>query len=102
MVTRFGMSERVGPMAIEESSDEVFLGRDFGRTRHGSERTAEIVDDEIRSLLEGAYTAAKGVLTSNVHILHRLAQLLLEKETVDSSEFKKLVAGLNPVSPATA
>jgi len=97
MVTRFGMSDQIGPMAIEESSDEVFLGRDFGRMKHTSEHTAELVDSEVRTLLDHAYDMARGVLTSNLHILHRLAQLLLEKETVDGGEFQRLVEGLNPV-----
>ncbi len=100
MVTRFGMSTRLGPVAIEESSDEVFLGRDFGRMKHTSERTAELVDDEVRGLLDGAYDMARSTLQANLHILHRLAQILLEKETVDGGEFQRLVDALQPVQPA--
>ena len=103
MVTRFGMSAEVGPVAIEDSSEEVFLGRDFGRTQHYSQRTAEMVDGEIRRLLDDAYKSAHEVLTSNAHILHRLAGILLEKETVDGPEFQRLVGTLNPVAhPASA
>jgi cell division protease FtsH len=99
MVCRYGMSERLGPVSWEDDNDEVFLGRDFGRRSHFSESTSVAIDDEVRSLVETGQRWAKEILIANVHILHKLAQLLLEKETVDSEEFLRVVHGLNPILP---
>ena len=99
MVCRYGMSERLGPVSWEDDNDEVFLGRDFGRRAHFSESTSVAIDDEVRSLVETGQRWAKEILLANVHILHKIAQLLLEKETVDSEEFLRVVHGLNPVLP---
>jgi cell division protease FtsH len=98
MVTEYGMSEAVGPMAISEDQ-EVFLGRDFGRTRNVSEATARMVDGEVKRFLDDADQLARSILRQNLHILERLAQLLLDKETVEGVEFEQVVSGLNPVYP---
>jgi cell division protease FtsH len=98
MVTEFGMSEKVGPVSITEEG-EVFLGRDFGRTRSISEHTAELVDAEVKRILDEADALAATLLRQNNHILERLANLLLEKETVGGEEFEEMVHRLNPVYP---
>jgi cell division protease FtsH len=98
MVTEYGMSETVGPISIE-GGNEVFLGRDMGRTRPISESTARQVDAEVRRILDDADELARSILRQNIHILERLAQLLLEQETVEGQEFESVVQGLNPVYP---
>ena len=98
MVAEYGMSEEVGPVSFSEDG-EVFLGRDFARQKDFSQATARLIDDEVRKLLEQAHALALSVLEQNAHILHRLAQLLLEKETVEGDEFEEVVASLNPIYP---
>jgi cell division protease FtsH len=98
MVTEFGMSEALGPVNLADDGDS-FLGPQLGRPRHVAEATAERVDDEVKRLLREADALAASVLRQNMHILERLAQLLLEKETVEGAEFEQVVQGLNPVYP---
>ena len=98
MVTQFGMSERVGAMAIGDREQEVFLGREFGQRREVSERTAEIVDDEVKRLLDEAYAKANVLLTAHRELLERIAQALLERETIDREDLDLLVQNL-PLPP---
>ncbi len=98
MVTQYGMSEVLGPMALDDGN-EVFLGRDFGRTQEHSPDTARKVDAEVQRMLREANELARTILRQNVHILDRLADLLLAQETVEGEEFERVVAGLNPVYP---
>ena len=98
MVTQFGMSERVGAMAIGDREQEVFLGREFGQRREVSERTAEIVDDEVKRLLDEAYAKANVLLTAHRDLLERIAQALLERETIDREDLDLLVQNL-PLPP---
>ena len=100
MVCRYGMSGKLGPVAWETQSEEVFLGRDFGRRVAYSESTAISIDDEIRGLVDTGNRWAREILMANIHILHKIAQVLLEKETLDGDEFRRIVDGLNPVVPA--
>jgi len=92
MVTRFGMSDRLGPVALGRSSGGVFLGRDIASDRDFSDQTAATVDEEVRSLVDQAYNRCKEVLLNNRHVLDQLAQMLIDKETVDSDEFQELLA----------
>jgi cell division protease FtsH len=92
MVTRFGMSDRLGPVALGRQQGNMFLGRDIASERDFSEETAATIDDEVRNLVEQAYRRAKAVLTENRGILDRLAQMLIEKETVDAEELQELLA----------
>jgi len=92
MVTRFGMSDRLGPVALGRQQGNMFLGRDIASERDFSEETASAVDDEVRNLVEQAYRRAKAVLTENRAILDRLAEMLIEKETVDADELQELLA----------
>ncbi|QQY79481.1 membrane protease FtsH catalytic subunit [Keratinibaculum paraultunense] len=90
MVTHYGMSERLGPMTYGTDEEEVFVGRDFGRTRNYSEKVAAAIDEEMRSLIDKAYSKAEKLLKDNINVLHRVAEALLEKETLDGKEFEKI------------
>jgi len=92
MVTRFGMSDRLGPVALGRQQGNMFLGRDIAAERDFSEETAATIDDEVRSLVDQAYHRAKAVLTQNRAVLDRLAEMLVEKETVDAEELQELLA----------
>lgn len=92
MVTRFGMSDRLGPVALGRSQGNMFLGRDIAAERDFSEETAAAIDDEVRNLVEQAYRRAKAVLTENRLVLEDLAAMLVERETVDSEELQELLA----------
>jgi len=92
MVTRFGMSDRLGQVALGRQQGNMFLGRDIVAERDFSEETAAAIDDEVRKLVDVAYRRAKEVLVSNRHILDTLANMLIEKETVDADELQELLA----------
>ncbi|MEG3878625.1 ATP-dependent zinc metalloprotease FtsH3 [Microcoleus sp. herbarium7] len=92
MVTRFGMSDRLGPVALGRQQGNMFMGRDIMAERDFSEETAATIDDEVRLLVEQAYTRAKDVLVGNRHVLNALADMLVEKETVDADELQNLLA----------
>jgi cell division protease FtsH len=92
MVTRFGMSDRLGPVALGRQNGNVFLGRDIASDRDFSDETAAAIDDEVRNLVEQAYRRAKEVLVNNRAILDQLAQMLVEKETVDAEELQNILA----------
>jgi cell division protease FtsH len=93
MVTQFGMSEHIGPMAIGDSDHEVFLGREIGQRRHISESVAERVDEEIKRLLDEAYVTAMRIIDENRGLLDTIAEALLERETLDREEIELLAAG---------
>ena len=92
MVTRFGMSDRLGPVALGRQQGNMFMGRDIMAERDFSEETAATIDDEVRLLVEQAYRRAKDVLVGNRHVLDTLADMLVEKETVDADELQSLLA----------
>ena len=100
MITRFGMSERLGPVALGRQNGNVFLGRDIASDRDFSDETAAAIDEEVRHLVEQAYRRAKEVLVNNRFVLDRLADMLIEKETVDAEEMQELLAN-NDVKMAT-
>jgi len=91
MITRFGMSERLGPVALGRQNGNMFMGRDIMTERDFSEETASIIDGEVRELVDEAYRRAKDVLVSNRVVLDKLAQMLIDKETVDSEELQDLL-----------
>jgi cell division protease FtsH len=86
------MSDRLGPVALGRQSGGVFLGRDIASDRDFSDETAATIDEEVRILVEQAYRRAKDVLVNNRHVLDRLAEMLIEKETVDAEELQDLLA----------
>ena len=91
MVTRFGMSDRLGPVALGRSQGGMFLGRDIAAERDFSEDTAAAIDEEVSLLVAEAYRRATEVLKSNRPVLDELAERLVEKETVDSEELQELL-----------
>ncbi len=91
MVTRFGMSDRLGPVALGRTQGGMFLGRDIAAERDFSEDTAAAIDDEVSVLVAQAYKRANEVLSSNLPVLDELAELLVEKETVDAEELQELL-----------
>ncbi len=92
MVTRFGMSDRLGPVALGRQNGNMFLGREIASDRDFSDTTAATIDSEVRKLVDEAYQRAKAVLVNNKHILDKLAEMLIEKETVDADELQELLA----------
>jgi cell division protease FtsH len=91
MIMRFGMSDKLGPIALGRSSGNMFLGRDIMSERDFSEETAAVIDSEVSALVASAYERAKQVLTQNRHILDTIAQLLIERETVDAEELQEII-----------
>jgi cell division protease FtsH len=104
MVTQFGMSDVVGPIAVGDREAEIFLGREVVQRREVSERTAELVDTEVKRVLTDAYEQARTILSASRSALDRLAAALLERETLDREEVELVVAGkpLPPPGPAVA
>jgi cell division protease FtsH len=92
MVMRYGMSEKLGPVALGRQQGNMFLGRDIASERDFSEETAAVIDDEVSQLVAEAYRRAKEVLLGNKHVLDKLANMLVDKETVDSEELQDLLA----------
>ncbi|CAK6701525.1 ATP-dependent zinc metalloprotease FtsH3 [Synechococcus sp. CCY9201] len=91
MVTRFGMSDRLGPVALGRSQGGMFLGRDIAAERDFSEDTAAAIDEEVSELVAEAYKRANEVLSSNRPVLDELAEMLVEKETVDAEDLQELL-----------
>jgi cell division protease FtsH len=102
MVTQFGMSDAIGPIAVGDREHQVFLGREIGQRREVSEKTAETVDSEVKRILDEAFTRAREILEKNMETLHRMANALLERETLDRDEVEMIAAGksLPPRPPA--
>jgi len=91
MVTRYGMSKDLGPVAYGENEDEVFLGRQIARQQHMSEETAKKVDAEVKKIISISYDKAKKVLTEKIDDLHKLAKALLVYETLTGDEIRDLI-----------
>ncbi|MEZ4415012.1 MAG: ATP-dependent zinc metalloprotease FtsH [Gemmatimonadota bacterium] len=102
MVTRFGMSDAVGLMAVGDSEQEVFLGRELVQRREISESTAQLVDVEVKRILDEAHERARGMINRERELLEAIAQALLERETLDRDEIQLLADGreLPPPRPA--
>ena len=90
MVTHYGMSEMLGPMTYGTDEEEVFVGRDLNRSRNYSEDVAAAIDKEMRKIIDTAYHKAESLIKSNMEALNRIAEALLEKETLDAREFESL------------
>ncbi|MDO5754618.1 MAG: ATP-dependent zinc metalloprotease FtsH [Tissierellia bacterium] len=90
MVTKYGMSKKMGPMAYQTQEGEVFLGNEIGRGNHFSDEVVHNIDQEMRSLIDEAYHKALYLLSENESLLHALAKELLDKETIDADEFESL------------
>ena len=90
MVTKYGMSDRVGAIMFGGGQGEVFLGRDFAQTKDYSEETAGIIDEEVKKIIDRAYNRAKDILSEHSDKLHTVAGILLEKEKIEGEEFDKI------------
>ena len=96
------MSDRLGPVALGRQQGNMFLGRDIVAERDFSEETAAAIDEEVRQLVDVAYKRAKEVLVNNRHVLDLLAQMLVEKETVDAEELQEVLANNDVQTAAIA
>ena len=90
MVTKYGMSERIGTITLGSNQEEVFLGRDFATQKEYSEETAALIDEEVKSIIDFAYKKAAEILQANMDKLTRVANVLLEKEKIDGEEFDQI------------
>ena len=88
MVTRFGMSENIGVICYDDDDDEVFIGRDLAHAKAHSEAVSGEIDREVKSIIDECYAKAKAIILENEGVLHRCAQLLLEKEKIGREEFE--------------
>ena len=93
MIMRFGMSEKLGPRVLGHSNDQPFLGRDFSAQADYSEEIAREIDDEIRRVIEEAHEQALTVLREHMDDLHKISNILIERETIDRDQFERLLAG---------
>lgn len=91
MVTKYGMSERLGNLAYGKSEDHVFMGRDFGHQRDYSEEIAAAIDEEVQRIVTEQYELAKTLLEENRDMLDTISHKLLEMETLDEKEFVELM-----------
>ena len=96
MIRVWGMSEKLGPLSYSKEEEQIFLGREISQHRDYSENTARKIDDEINQLIGNAYEKATEVLKENIDILHKLAESLLEKETVMGAELDELINTMRP------
>jgi cell division protease FtsH len=99
MVCELGMSENLGPLTFGKKEEMVFLGREIATHKDYSELTAEKIDGEVRSIVEGAYTQAVELLRANVDKLHLLAKVLLEHEVMDGDQMNRVLRG-EPFEPS--
>ena len=90
MVSRYGMSDKIGFINYESDNDEVFIGRDFGHTKNFSEKKSAEIDDEVKHIIDECYDEAKRILTENRAILDAGAELLIERERINREEFESL------------
>ena len=102
MVTKYGMSDTLGPISFSSAHDEVFLGRDFATSRNLSDETASLIDREIKAMIDGAYARCKSLIEQHIGKLHEIAEYLLKHETMDGEEFEKLFSDGNAPEPAPA
>ena len=101
MVTKYGMSDKLGPIAYGSDNNEVFLGRDMGHIRNYSEEIASEIDGEVRSIISSAYNKTNGILNEHLDQLHTVAKYLFENEKVDGETFTRLMTTGN-ANDATA
>jgi cell division protease FtsH len=99
MVTRYGMTDALGPMVYAENEGEVFLGRSVTKTTTMSEQTMQKVDGEVRRIIDQQYSLARKLIEDNKDKMHAMAKALLEWETIDSDQLDDIMAGKEPRPP---
>ncbi|NDG85652.1 MAG: cell division protein FtsH, partial [Proteobacteria bacterium] len=100
MVCEWGMSDILGPLTFGRKEEAIFLGREISQHRDYSEQTAQTIDREVRDIVERNYQRARQLLNENIAALHRIAEALLEYETIDGEEVDKLIRGEKLERPA--
>lgn len=93
MVTRYGFSDRLGPIVYGQNENEVFLGRDLGHSRDYSETVAAQIDEEVRAVIDSAYDQCETILTEHMDQLHKVAEFLYEFEKINGADFDRLMKG---------
>ena len=91
MICRYGMNETIGPIALSDDTQQHVFGRDFGKEREYGEKTASQVDREMRKMLKAHYQKAKKILTVHIEVLHKMAKILMEEETIDGQQIQSLL-----------
>ena len=99
MVTKWGLSEKLGPLTYSEDDGEIFLGRSVTRHKQVSDVTANIIDEEIRELIDGCYQDAKKILEEKTETLHLMAEALIKYETINVEQIKEIMSGKEPSPP---
>ncbi|MCB1752763.1 MAG: ATP-dependent zinc metalloprotease FtsH [Gammaproteobacteria bacterium] len=99
MVTKWGLSDKLGPLTYGEEEEEVFLGRSVTQHKNVSDETAHTIDEEIRSFIESNYKRAENILTERLDTLHMMAEALMKYETIDSDQIDDIMAGKKPKPP---
>ena len=99
MVTKWGFSERLGPLTYSEDEGEIFLGRSVTKHKQVSDETAHIIDEEIRIIIDTSYAKAKKILKDNVDKLHAMSRALMKYETIDHEQIKDIMEGREPKPP---
>ena len=98
-VTKWGLSEKLGPLTYSEEDAEIFLGRTITRHKHVSDVTAHAIDEEVRELINECYQAAKVILERETDTLHLMAAALIKYETIDEGQIKQIINGKEPSPP---
>jgi cell division protease FtsH len=100
MVTKWGLSDRLGPLTYSEESGEVFLGRQVTQTKQVSDVTAHLIDEEVRRVIETNYNRAKSILEQHLDKLHAMSDALIKYETIDDKQIREIMDGKPPTPPA--
>ncbi len=100
MVTKWGLSEKLGPLSYSEDEGEVFLGRSVTQHKNIGDDTARLIDEEVRNIIDRNYERAEKLLNENIHILHMMADALMKYETIDSDQIDALMEGREPPPPS--
>jgi len=100
MVSKWGLSDVLGPLSYDENEDEVFLGRSVTQHKNVSDETHRLIDKEVRKIIDGAYTRAKEILTEHDRQLHLMADALMQYETIDAGQIDQIMNGDEPDPPA--
>jgi cell division protease FtsH len=95
MVCEWGMNDHLGPLSFGKKEEQIFLGREFAQHRDYSEETARLIDNEIRDIVTQGHGRAKEIIQTNMAILHKLANTLLEKEVLDGNQIEAIIKGEN-------
>jgi cell division protease FtsH len=99
MVTKWGLSDKLGPLTYSEDDGEVFLGRSVTQHKQVSDDTAHTIDEEVRKIIDANYKRAESLLKENVEKLHSMANALVKYETIDQSQIKDIMEGREPQPP---